>query len=78
MKRRREGQDEADGTKKRRVEYATFQKWQRNLDRELQTMSWLDCVIAKQGAKKVVAKLKCKVCASLTESVDGRTPATNK
>ena len=30
-------------------------------------MTWLDCSTEKQGVKKVIAKLKCKVC---TEFVD--------
>ncbi len=78
MKRRREGQDEADGTKKRRVEYTTFQRWQRNLDRELQTMSWLDCVTEKQGVKKVVAKLKFKVCTDVADRIRGRKNFSDK
>ncbi len=73
MKRRHEGQDKADGTKKRRVEYATFQKWQR----KLQTMSWLDCVTEKQGVNKVMAKLKFKVCTDFADRIRGRTSATN-
>ena len=69
MKRRCEGQDEEDGTKKRRIEYANFQDWHHNLD--LQTMSCLDCFVAKQGARKVVAKLKCKVCADFADRIRG-------
>ena len=67
MKRRYDAPDECDGVKKRRVEYATFQKWRLELDREHQTMSWLDCVSEKDSTKKIVAKLKCRVC---TEFVD--------
>ena len=72
MKRRQEAPEEGGGTKKRRVEYATFQKWQRDLDREHQTMSWLDCVAEKEGAKRVVAKLKCKVCTEFADRIRGR------
>ena len=56
-----------DGGKKHRVEIGTFQKWQKDLDRELQTTSWLDCCQEIVGAKKVVVSLKCKV---YTEFVD--------
>ena len=55
-------QDEAEGIKKRRVGYATFKRWQRDLDCDHLTMSWLDCTTEQDGAKTVVAKLKCKVC----------------
>ena len=66
MQRRQEA--EQKGTKKRRVEYATFQKWQR----DHQTMAWLDCVAGKEGTKKVVAKLKCKVCSKFVDNIRGR------
>ena len=62
MKRSRKVSEKAgDGGKKRRVEIGTFQKWRRDLDRELQTTSWLDCAQETEGAKKVVISLKCKV-----------------
>ncbi len=64
MKRRHDAPDEV---KKRLVDYATFQKWRLDLDREHQTMSWLDCNSEKEGTKTVVMKLKCRVC---TEFVD--------
>ena len=70
MKRRHGA--EQKGTKKRRVEYATFQKWQRDLDHDHQTMTWLDCVAGKEGMKKVVAKLKCKVCSEFADNIRGR------
>ena len=30
-------------TSKRKVQYSTFQKWKRELDRECKTVTWLDC-----------------------------------
>ena len=78
MKQRCEGQDEADSAKKRCVEYATFQKWQRDLDHELQMMSWLYCIAEKQGARKVVAKLKCKVCSDFADRIRGRKNFSDK
>ena len=54
MRRR---QDEP-GAKKRCVEYSTFLKWKRDLDREYQTMSWLDSDSETDSGKKVVYKLK--------------------
>ena len=51
-------------TKKRNVSQATFVKWRAEMDKECQTMSWLDCEVVNKGLKKVVRKLKCKVCLS--------------
>ena len=66
-------QDEP-GAKKRRVEYSTFLKWKRNLDREYQTMLWLD----SDSGKKVVSKLKCKVCKRLEERISSRKNFSSK
>ena len=35
-------------------------------------MAWLDCVVGKEGTKKVVAKLKCKVCSEFVDNIRGR------
>ena len=69
MKRGQEAQHEGEGANTRRVDYGTFQKWQCDLDREHQTMSWLDCVAEREGAKSVVTKLKCKVCTELANKI---------
>ena len=50
-------QDEAGCSKKRRVEHATFLKWKHDLDREHQTLSWLECDSEVESGKKVVFKL---------------------
>lgn len=71
MKRRREAQDGSGGTKKR-VTYETFKKWQRDFDAECSTMTWLDCETCTEGCKKVVEKLKCKVCAEFADRIRGR------
>lgn len=69
MKRFPAKQDEAGKAKKRRVEYPTFLKWQRELDRECQTMSWLLCTSEVDGGKKVVSQLKCKVCSDFADRI---------
>lgn len=56
---------------KRQVEFATFQKWQRDLDRDYATMSWLDCSCHKVGGKKLVFKLRCKVCSEFVDRIRG-------
>ena len=70
MKRRCEPQDET--SKKRLVDYATFKKWQCDLDREHQTVSWLSCNTAKRSGKTVVTQLKCKVCTEFVEKIRSR------
>ena len=69
MKRGSTAQEGGSDTKRRRVAYTTFQKWQRELDREYQTMSWLDCSSEYENGKKVVSQLKCKVCCKFVERI---------
>ena len=54
---------------KRKVQYSTFQKWQREFDRECKTITWLDCETVVEGGTKVVKKLKCKVCAKFRSQI---------
>ena len=77
MKRSHDTQAEA-GSNKKRVTYETFKKWQCNLDKECQSMSWLDCETAPEGRKKVVEKLKCKVCTEYVDKIRGRKNFSDK
>ena len=52
----------ASQEKKRKVSFATFEKWRRDFNREFKTVSWLECESAVEGGTKVVRKLKCSVC----------------
>lgn len=49
-----------------------LQKWQHELDREYQTMTWLDSSSEYEGRKKVVSQLKCKVCSEILDRIRGR------
>ena len=64
--------------KKRCVEYSTFQKWQRDLNRELQMMSWLDCNQEAEGVKKGIINLKCNVCTEFVDKISPRKNFSNK
>ena len=64
MKRRSTLDDSSAAVKKRRVDYGTFQKWRKDLDRECLTVSWLDF-------PAVVSKLKCKVCSEFEHNIKG-------
>ena len=54
--------------KKRKVAYSTFPKWRTYLDRECQTISWLECD-TEPGRKRVVAKLRCAMCVKFRTSI---------
>ena len=71
-------QDEAEGTKKQCVRYATFKKWQRDLNYDHQMMSWFYYNTEKDGAKMVVAKLKCKVYTEFVDKIRGRKNISKK
>lgn len=56
----------------KRVMYKTFKNWLVNFDRESNTMTWLDCEMATEGGKRVVEKLKYKVCTRFADRIQGR------
>ena len=77
MKRVRETQSGA-GKAKKRVTHDTFAKWQRDLDRDCQTMTWLDCETGTESGKKIVEKLKYKVCTEFVDRIRGRKHFSDK
>ena len=56
MKRALSSSDEVSTSeaKKRKVTYATYQKWKSELDRDCQTVSWLDCESKVVAGKRIV------------------------
>ena len=48
--------------KKRKVAVATYRKWREDFDKELKTVSWLDCDSEIESGKTLVKRLKCSVC----------------
>jgi len=48
-------------SKKRNISYSTYLKWQSELDKECQTLSWLDCSLTGKEGKKTVDRLKCTI-----------------
>ena len=59
-------------TKKRSVSHGTFNKWKAELDKDYNTMSWLDCETVFVAGKKTVIKLKCKLCTQFESKIAGR------
>ena len=41
-------------------------------------MTWLDCETVTEGGKRVVKKLKCKVCSRFADKISGRRNFSNK
>ncbi len=58
--------------KKRKVTYATYQKWKSDLDRECQTVSWLDCDSKIVAGKRIVSKLRCTACSKFKARIASR------
>ena len=54
MKRAPSKASEGKPAQKRAVSYETFKKWRTDLDREYQTILWLDCDTVSGSGKKAV------------------------
>ena len=66
---------EASCTKRRQVSYSTFRKWRTDLDKDCQTISWLECDKTSGGT---VSKLKCGVCVKFQSSIERRRNYSDK
>ena len=49
--------------------YDTYKQW---LEKDCQSMTWLDCETAIDSGFRVVTKLKCKVCTKFREKIAAR------
>ena len=72
MKRLRDSSAEESSSKRREVTFFTYKKWLTELDRSHQTISWLDCDTRLIEGKRVVTKLKCRICAKHKARISGR------
>ena len=64
---KRSSLDDVGGpSKKRIVSYSTYEKWQVDMDKDFQTITWLDCEVKKEGVKKMVAKLSARCVINLS------------
>ena len=72
MKRAGSSTSSESEAKRRCVSNDTFVKWQREYDREWQTLSWLDCESGLECGKKLVTKLSCSVCTKYLDQFKGR------
>ena len=66
------GEASAPETKKRKVAYATFKKWKAEIDKECQTVTWLDCDMEAQAGKRFVTKLRCSTCTKFKMEIVSR------
>ena len=61
---------EASSSKQRRtVSYSTFQKWKTELDKDCQTVTWLEC---DKTATGTVTALKCGICIRFQSAIERR------
>ena len=51
---------DSSNAKRWRVSLPTYYKWKMEIDKECNTLSWLDCETSGAGGRKTVEKLKCK------------------
>ena len=72
MKRISTLDNQGEASKHRKVSYSTFQKWKTELDKECNTLPWLECETSGVGSKKSVVKLKCMVCVQFQSKIEGR------
>ena len=78
MKRAPTTEGEPVNKQLRYVEYGTFSKWRRELDREHETMLWLCCSSEKKDKKTLVTQLTCKVCTENEDKICGTKNFSNK
>ena len=64
--------------KKRCVSYSTYIKWWREFDKQFQTISWLDCYATGKEGKRIVDRLKCKVCLKYKSRIESRRNYSDK
>lgn len=62
----------SDSAGKQHVSFSTHQKQKTELEKDFQTISWLDCEMSGVGVKKTVVKLKCTVCMNFESKIEGR------
>ena len=63
-------EDGASSLKQRRtISYSTFRKWQTELDKDCQTVTWLEC---DKTATGTVTALKCGICIRFQSAIERR------
>ena len=66
------GEASAPEAKKMQVAYATFKKWKAEMDKECQTVTWLDCDTEAQAGKRFVTKLRYSMCTKFKTGIVSR------
>ena len=51
-------------------EYETYRKWKRDLDKELKTVTWLECETVIESGRKVVRARKCSICSKYKSRIE--------
>ena len=51
---------------------ATYTKWKAEMDKDCQTMTWLECDTEIHSSRRFLTKLRCSVCAKFKASIATR------
>ena len=62
--------DNEQGARKRTIQFDTFKKWQRDFNKELKSLTWLECITQTHFGKKTVVALQCSVCCRFKERIE--------
>lgn len=68
----------ASESKRHKVSYSIYQKWKTEIDKEFNTLTWLDCETFGAESLKTVEKLKCALCTKYESSIEGRRNYSSK
>ena len=63
-------EDNEQGARKRTIQFDTFKKGQRDFDKELKSLTWLECITQTHIGKKTVVVLQCSVCCRFKERIE--------
>jgi len=64
--------------KKRTIQFETLKKWQRDFDKEMKSLTWLDCITQSHAGKKKVVALRCLVCCKFKVRIESSRNFSNK
>ena len=70
--------EESSSSKRREVSFFIYKKWLTELDRCHQTISWLDCDIKQSDGRRIVTRLKYRVCTKHKAKISGWKHFSNK
>ena len=71
-------EDNEQGARKCTIQFDTFKKWQRDFDKELKSLTWLERITQTHVGKKTIVALRCSVCCRFKERIESSRNFSNK